>query len=101
MAEFLVELYLSRSDGDAVQRDAEQAVLAAEQLTSEGTSVRYVRSLFVPDDETCFLLYEADSAEAVREAATRAELQFDRISEAVGESRPLTPKEAQCTRFDA
>jgi hypothetical protein len=60
--------------------------MAAEDLTREGIPVRY-RSIFVPKDETCFHLYEADSGEAVREAAQRAELPFDRIAEAVAEPK--------------
>lgn len=86
MAEFLVELYVSRGDVAAVERGAERARLAAEALTGEGTPVRYLRSIFVPDDETCFLLYEADSVEAVREAALRAGLPFERVAEAVAGS---------------
>jgi|SRR5438105_1208466 len=100
MAEFLVELYLSRSDEAAVQRDAERARLAAEQVNGEGMPVRYVRSIFVPDDETCFLLYEAGSAEAVREAATRAALPFERVSETVADSHAHSPKEEPCTSFE-
>jgi uncharacterized protein DUF4242 len=91
VAEFLVELYVSRTDGAAVERGADRARLAAEQLSREGTPVRYLRSLFVPEDETCFYLYEATSAEAVRSAAERAALRFERVAEAVtqpkGESR--------------
>lgn len=86
MAEFLVELYVSRTDEAAVERDAERARLAAEELTREGTPVRYLRSIFVPEDETCFLLFEAGSAEAVREAAQRAALQFERIAETAAAS---------------
>ena len=83
MAEFLVELYVSRSDSAAVQAGAERARLAAEELTREGTPIRWLRSIFVPDDETCFFLYESGSAEAVREAARRAALPFERVAEAV------------------
>jgi hypothetical protein len=43
-----------------------------------------VRAIFVPEDETCFFLYEAASAEAVRDAAHRAGLSSGRITEAVG-----------------
>ncbi len=43
--------------------------------------MRYVRSIFVPDEETCFFLYEAPSADAVREIARRSALRFDRVSE--------------------
>lgn len=83
MPEFLVEVYLSRSDG--AEATAVRARAAAEQLTSEGASIRYLSSIFVPEDETCFVLYRADSAEAVREAARRASLSFERVSEAVAE----------------
>ena len=87
MTEFLVELYLSRSDPAAVERGAAQARLAAEELSREGTPVRYLRSIFLPEDETCFLLYAAARAEHVVEAARRAELPFERVTEALSESR--------------
>jgi uncharacterized protein DUF4242 len=83
VAEFLIELYVSRGDGAAAERDAELARSAAEQLTLRGTPVRCLRGIFVPEDETCFLLYEAASAEAVQEAAELAGLQFDHVAEAV------------------
>ena len=59
-----------------------------------GTPVRYLRSLFVPDDETCFLLYEAASAEAVRETVRRAGLAFERITEAVTGAVSADPPDA-------
>jgi hypothetical protein len=88
VAEFLVELYVSRTDGAAaVDGCAKRARLAAEQLTDEGTPVRYVRPIFVPDDETCFHLYEAASVEHVVEAARRASLPVERVAEAVATRR--------------
>lgn len=83
MAEFLVELYVPRDDGAAVESAAEHARLAAEESTREGTPVRYVRSIFVPEDETCFFLYEAAKADDVIEAARRASLRFERVTEAL------------------
>jgi hypothetical protein len=83
VAEFLVELYVSRADAVGVARSAVRTRLAAEQLTREGTPVRYLRAIFVPEDETCFFLCEAASVEAVRETARRADLRFERIAEAV------------------
>lgn len=83
MAEFLIEVYLSRGDSAAVERNAERARLAARELTREGTPVRYLRSIFVPEDETCFVLLQADAAEAAGEAARRAGLSFERLAEAV------------------
>ena len=81
MAEFLLEVYVSRTDADAVSDRVERANRAAVELTSEGTPVRFVRSIFVPSDETCFLLYEARSVDAVREAATRASLSYEHVAE--------------------
>jgi hypothetical protein len=83
MTEFLVEIYVPRDDPETIERRAERARRAGEELTLQGTPVRYLRSLFVSEDETCFMLYEAHSLGDVREAAERAALAFDRISEAV------------------
>ena len=79
MAEFLVELYVSRADADGVEREEQRARQAAAALSAEGRPVRFVRSIFVPEDETCFLVVEADTAATVREAATRAAVQFERV----------------------
>jgi hypothetical protein len=93
MPEFLLEQYVSRADRAGVDRGAERARRAAEQLTREGTRVRHLRALFLPDEETCFHLYRAASVEAVRAAATRAGLSCDHIVEVVlaasGRARPL------------
>ena len=83
MPEFLVELYVPRGDGEAVARSVRLARLAADELTRAGRAVRYVRSIFVPDDETCFLLYAATTVDDVAEAARRASLPFDRVALAV------------------
>lgn len=52
--EFLVELYVSTTDADAVKRLVESARTAAEQQTGRGVPVRHLRSIFVPEEETCF-----------------------------------------------
>lgn len=78
-----MERYISLADAATIDRTAERSRAVAEELTREGIPVRYLRSIFLPDDETCFHLYEAESADAVREMARRAELRFDRIVTAV------------------
>lgn len=83
MVEFLVEAFLASSNRDEAHRAAERASAAARQMTREGVPVRLLRSVFVPDDETCFYLYEATSAEDVREAVRRADLPYERLSEAL------------------
>ena len=83
MTEYLLELYVARADSLAVERGAERVRRAAEEHTREGTPVRYLRSIFVPDDETCFLIFEASSADAVREVARRASLSFEHVAAAI------------------
>jgi hypothetical protein len=43
----------------------------------------------VPEDEICFLLFEAACAQDVRDAARSADLPFERISEAVTSAEPM------------
>ena len=81
MAEYLVEGYVSRRDAADVAVGAERARREAERMSSKDVRVRLVRSIFVPEDETCFYLYEGESIDAVLEAAGRAELRVDRIAE--------------------
>ena len=84
MSSYLLEAYTPAS---ALLKDVEARVRsAAAELSESGTPVRYVRSIFVPEDETCFYLYEAASAEDVAKAARRAALPFERVAEAVTRS---------------
>ena len=83
MAKFLLELYLARSDGRAILDGAERAAVGAEHLRLDGASVRFLRSISVLEDETCFLVYEAESVEEVCRAATLAGLPVDHIVEAI------------------
>jgi hypothetical protein len=50
--------------------------------------VRYIRSIFVPEDETYFLLLEAASAEDARDAAAAAGLACDRVTRAIPDAGP-------------
>jgi Protein of unknown function (DUF4242) len=83
VTEYIIELYVSRSDERDVRRGAERARLAAEEQTRLGTPVRYLRSIYVPEDETCFVLFDACSADAVRATALLAALPFERVSTAI------------------
>ncbi len=83
MSQYLVELYQPRLGPVELAEGAERAREAALELTAEGTAVRYLRTVFVPEDEVCFYLYEAESAEAVGRACRRAGLPVERVLEAV------------------
>ena len=92
LGHYLVELHRPPGGWDGLQRLAAQARGTAEQLTAEGTPVRFLRSIFVPDEDSCFLLYAAASADAVGEAGRRAALAVERIDTAVGVDRAPTTK---------
>ena len=77
MAKYLVELYSPAAGSGELPSAAAQARWA--ETARAKNKVRYLRSIFVPGDELCFLLYEGPSAEAVAEAAQAAAITFDRI----------------------
>lgn len=78
---YLVETYLPRHAFAARALSVASARRAAKALSLQGTPVRYLRSIFIPADETCFYLFEGPSAEAISEVSRRAELDYDRIVE--------------------
>jgi hypothetical protein len=67
---------------------SEHAREASRQLTAEGRPIRFVRAVFVPEDETCIHVYEAASANDVREAARRAQLPVENLVQTVGKEQP-------------
>jgi Protein of unknown function (DUF4242) len=83
MSRYLAELYLSKTSSDDLHEIAVRARSAAEAMTLEGTPVQYLRAFFLGNDETCFHLYEADSAELVLEASRRAAIPVERVTEAL------------------
>jgi hypothetical protein len=80
--EFLVETYAHHETPTAAARCVEDVSLAADQLSETGVFVRLLRAIFVPQDDSTFYLFQSPSADAVREAMTRAGLGSDRITEA-------------------
>jgi hypothetical protein len=79
MTSYAAEVYTTAA---ALAESRSRARAAAEELTEEGTSVRFQRALFLCEDETCFLIFDAPSAEVAAEVGVRAQLSFTRIVEA-------------------
>jgi hypothetical protein len=79
MPEYLVELYGDMADphSDSLAR------------LGDGSTVRHLRSILIPGDETCLHLVEADSLNRVAEAFEEIGLDVDRIVEAVGLQAPV------------
>ncbi len=87
MASFLVEVYAPMR-ADALARAVARARRAASEMSREGTPIRHLRATFIPEDETCFHLFEAPSMEAAGEASRRAGLPFARVVAVVESSTP-------------
>ena len=81
MPNYLVESYLADTP-TAVEEARERA----RSVADERGGVRYVRTTFLPGDETILHVFEAPSLTALRRAARRASLQCERIVEAVESS---------------
>jgi Protein of unknown function (DUF4242) len=76
---YLIEAYVAGGDIADLQ-DRARATAAA--MRGEGREVRYLRSVLVRADETCFHLFEAASEDVVAELGRRAGLRYERIVEA-------------------
>ena len=79
---YLLEAYLPGSSSADLADLVERLSEAAQALSQDGLPVRYLRSTYVPEDETCFHYVEASTASVAQRFAQRAELSFDRILEA-------------------
>ncbi len=83
MPGYLVETFLPRDA--AVERQARErrARAAVDAMARSGARVRFVGSIHVPEDETCFYTFEAASGAEVAVVAQRAGLEALRVVEAV------------------
>jgi hypothetical protein len=80
---FLVERYLPDLDRDALRHALGRIEPIVAEMRREGTTVRYLGSTIVLEDEACFCHFEADSAAAVADANRRAGIAYHRIVAAV------------------
>lgn len=88
LSRYLVELTPDGNGVDDIQALAARCRAASEELSRSGTPVRFLRSVFVPEDGTCLLLFEGPSAPAVEEAGRRAALPLRRVSGTLRLPRP-------------
>lgn len=84
---YLVECYLPAAGAGSASEPGAHVLAAARELERQGDDVRFLRSIYVPEDETYFLLFEARSAELAGEAAIRAGITFERVLEAREDER--------------
>jgi hypothetical protein len=83
MATFVAEIYVPRGPGGERAALDGRVRAAAAALSAEGTSVRHLRSVFVPEDEMCLHFFEAPATDAVVAVSRRALFSYERIVETV------------------
>lgn len=92
MPVFVVESYLPNAPAAVADARAR-----AERAEEPGDGVRYVRTTFLPDDELVLHVFEAASDDAVRRAAARVALTYERISPAVEGGLSNEPRTKETT----
>jgi hypothetical protein len=90
MPSYLIESYLPRSRAGELPAVVGRLRRATESLTAEGMPVEHLRSTFLPNDELCLHLLEAESAATVGEASRRAAIEPARVVQAL----PVAPADA-------
>jgi hypothetical protein len=80
---YLVETYLARTESQERAAREDLARTAAAELTRDHTRVRFDRSIYVPEDEICFFVFDAPSGPDAALAAERAQLVPIRVVEAL------------------
>ena len=83
MRSYVVETFVPRAHGSELAATTERAREAALSLAAQGRRIRFLRSTFLPTDELCFLVFEAESQSVVDEATELAAIEFERIVEAI------------------
>jgi hypothetical protein len=76
---YLAETYMPRARAADAAAARRRARSAARELSRQGTIVRHVRTTLLPEDETCFHVFVAESHEDVADACRRAGLGSPRI----------------------
>lgn len=83
MPTYVVERYVPRSTSGELRSEGERVAQAAQGLPgTEKDGVDYLSSIYMPDDEVSFCLFNGGSVETIAACFEQAQIAFDRILEA-------------------
>jgi Protein of unknown function (DUF4242) len=80
---FLVERYLPTAAISGLAASVARVAIACDQSRDGHAQVRYLQSTYLPAEDTCFCLFQADSSDAVRAVNAAGQFALDRITAAV------------------
>lgn len=80
---YLVERYVASTARDDLLPGLRRLRAAAARMRREGQQIRYVRSVLIPADQTWMHFVTAPDRESVERLVETAEMEADRISEAL------------------
>ena len=96
---FLVERYLPPTEAEHLLGSVTRAARLCARSTESNAEahIHYLASAYLPTEDTCFCLFRAATADAVRALNAEAEFTFDRITAGVlllptRQSRPQLPR---------
>ena len=81
--QLLVECFVPDVDRRDVEAAATRARAATRDQRAAGAAIEYLGAILLPSDEVVFHLFRSDSPAAVRAACERAQVEFERVTEAV------------------
>ncbi len=88
MSVYMVERELPGITLEQLAAAQRAAIETSETFTSQGKSVRYLRSTFVPEEEKCMCLFESASPDLVKQVNDAAQIPYTRVIEALDLNRP-------------
>lgn len=80
---YIVEAYVPTGRTASLGNHDVRLRTAAAEMAAEGTAIRHLNTLFIPEEEICFYVFEASSPEDVAEVSRRAEIGYERIVRAL------------------
>ncbi len=77
---FLIERYLPATTLEELSTAVERVAHACRTRRMAGVDIRYLHSIYIPAEDTCFCVFRAASAAVVRDANDAPTFRIDRIS---------------------
>ena len=83
MPYYLIEVYIPRARAHEADSTGRRLRAAIDAFQGEDVEVRFVRTMFLPEDETCFHVVDAPSRAEVQQLCERAGLSSVRVVSAI------------------